>query len=231
MVGSPKRISRKDLRQPDQFITFTRRFLDLLRRHRGPFLASLALVILGAIALWGWDLYLTRHNRLAAQEYTRALGLFHNRKYLDASQTFARVAAYRWSTYRSVGLLYQANSHIALQEFGKAVPPLKKLLHQARNDPFLRQLALLSLAHAHERSGQWREAAASFAEAAKSPGPFQEEALLGKGRSSLQAADLKQALASYQQHLATFQPSDRSSEARLQIQELEARIRDGSGGK
>lgn len=231
MVGSPKRISRKDLRQPDQFITLTRKLLDLLRRHRAPFLASLALVILAALGLWGWDLYVSRHNRLAGQEYARGLALFHNRKYLDASQTFARAAAYRWSTYRRLGLLYQANSHIALQEFGKALPPLKELLHQARSDPFLRQVALLSLAYAHERSGQWRDAAASFAEAAKTQGPFQEEALLGKARSSLQAGDLKEALASYQQHLSAFQPSERSSETGLQIQVLEARIREGSGGK
>jgi len=231
MARPPKRITRKELRQPDQFITLARRLWDLLRRYRASFLASLALVAIAALSLWGWELYRTRQNRLAAQEYSRGLALFHNRKYPEASQTFARVAAHRWSSYRSLGLLYQANSHIAAQEFGKAVPPLKELLDRERKDPFLRQLALLSLGYVHERTARWRDAAASFAEAAKIPGPLQEEALLGRGRSSVQAGDLKEALNSYRQYLSSFQASDRSSQIALQIQELEARIKQGSGGK
>jgi len=231
MARSLKRITRKDLRQPDQFLTLTGRLLDLSRQHKASLFASLTLVVIVALSLWGWDLYRTRHNRLAAQEYSRGLALFHKRQYPAASQTFARVAAYRWSSYRSLGLLYEANSHIALQEFSKAVPALRELVRRETKDPFLRQLALLSLGYAHERTGRWRDAATSFAEAAKIPGPFQEDALLGKGRSSLQAGDLKEALNSYRHYLSSFQASDRSSQVALQIQELEAGMAQGSGGK
>lgn len=231
MAPSPKKFTRKDIRRPDQFIIFTRDLFHFFRNHRTTVLASSALVIVAILILWGWDLYRGRQNRLAAEEYTRGLALYHNGKYREALEALAQVSKYPASTYSRFGLLYQANSYIALKEPAKAAALLKEFLARERKNPFLRQLAFLTLANTQETAGQCKDASASFREAEKLPGPFKEEALLGQARCSAQNHDFKEALSSYRQYLSNYPGSDRTGEISLRIQEIEALAKEAPRAK
>lgn len=224
MIRSPKRIRRKDIRRPDQFVTLARKLFDLTKEYKSLFLASVALLVAVLLALWGWNFYRERQDRLAAQQYSRALILYHDGKHREALDVLAHVSRSRSSLYSRLGLLYQAHSHIALQESAKAAAALQELLHRERKDHFLRQLAFLTLAYAQERTGQCQEASRNFTEAEKLQGPFKEEAILGKARCYAQSHNFKEALNSYRQYLTSYPGSERISEISLKIQEIEEKI-------
>jgi len=139
-------------------------------------------------------------------------------------KAFEQLESYRSSTYSRLGLFYQGNSYIALNDPPKAATALAEYLRREKREPLLRQLGFLSLGYVHEKAGKHREAARSFAEAEKLPGPLKEEALLAKARSSTQSGDLKDALTSYQEFLKKFPASERAAEISLRIQELEAKL-------
>ncbi|MGH7834057.1 MAG: tetratricopeptide repeat protein, partial [Candidatus Binatia bacterium] len=187
MVHSAKRITRKDLRQPDQFITTAGKLLDLVSRHRTALWLSVASILLIGVSAGAWSLYKNRQERLAAHEYALALKAYQSGKLQDALIAFEKVAVYRSTDYGRYALLYQANAHLGLNEHQKAVPLLERFVAQERKDVFLRQLAFMSLAHAHESSGRPREAVSSYSQAYGIDGSMKEEALVGKGRAEMLA--------------------------------------------
>ena len=122
MVRSRKRITRKIIRQPDQFITFTSRIFRYFEEHRAKIFVALGLVVALSLGLWGWQQYQSKQNRLASQAYARALGAFHDAKFQTALDLLDRVDAYRSPSYQRLAILYRANSHIGLKQPKDAVP-------------------------------------------------------------------------------------------------------------
>jgi tetratricopeptide (TPR) repeat protein len=223
MRTASRRITRKDIRRPDQFVTLVRRFIAMSATHRPALTVSAAIVVVVFVLLLGWDFYRSRQNRLASEEYARAVDLYHGGKYKEALEALNRLEIYRASFYSRLGLLYSANTQAALQDTTKAVDTLQRLLAKERKEPMVRQAAYMSLAYAQEQRGQFQEAAASFAEAEKIPGAQKSDATLGKARSSRLAGNWKEAAASYRKFLTDNPDSDRASEIAVRIQELEAK--------
>lgn len=223
MVHSAKRITRKDLRQPDQFITTAGKLLDLVSRHRTTLWLTVAVILLIGVSGGAWSMYRNRQERLAAHEYALALKAYQSGKLQDALIAFERVAVYRSTDYGRYALLYQANAHLGLNEYQKAIPLLERFVAHERKDVFLRQLALMSLAHAHESTGHPKEAATSYSDTYGINGSMKEEALLGKGRAEMLAQDYKSALATYQEFLKSFPNSQRSGEVKLKLAEAHAK--------
>jgi len=231
MAHASKRLSRRDIRRPDQFVTLTGRFFHFVTHYRTHFIAAAAAIIIILLGLWGWEAYGARQNRLAAREYGSALGLYHEGRYLQAVEAFVRLRSYSASPYSRLAILYQAKSYLALENPVKAAATLEELLQRERKETLLRQIGLLTLASLQERTGRCKEAVSRFAEAEKIAGPFKDDALLGKARCSLQNQDPKGALDSYRQYLTSYPGGDRVSEVSLKIQEIEAKIGPGSSGK
>lgn len=229
MAQVRKRITRKDLRQPDQFVTFTAQAFDLFREHRKACIASLSLLIAVAIIFWGWHLYRGRQDRLAAQEFSRAFDLYHTGKYRDALTVLEKVEGYRWSNYYDLGLLYQANAFLALKDTQKAMESARRLVETGKGEPLLRQIALVTLAHIYDEQKQCKEALPLYSEAEKLAGPVNENALLGKARCSELTGDLRAALQSYRQFATEYAGSRIATDIALRIQDLESKL--GSQGK
>ncbi len=224
MRTAARRISRKDIRQPDSFVLLSRRLLAFAKANRSAVVAAGAVVFVVIVALVGWQLYKSRQNRLAAEEYVRAVDFYHNGKYKEALDALGRLEIYRSSYYSRLGLLYQANAQAALADTGRAAETLHRLLDQEKKDPLLRQSAYVALAYNQEQRSQWADAAQSFAEAEKLPGPLKSDATLGKGQSYEQTGNLKEAVAAYKKFLTDNPDSDRSSEITVRLQELQAKI-------
>lgn len=232
MAHSAKKISRKDIRKPDQFFALSHKVVHFVTGHRTELLAALALLLAVLLGIWGWDSYRQRQERLAAQDYSRALNLYHAGRYGQAVEAFAHIKSYYRSTpYTGLSLLYQANGHLALGDDAKAAASLTELLQRENKDSLLRQIALISTARLQEKKGQCKEATASYAEAEKIAGAFRDEAMLGKARCSLQNQDLKGALNSYRQYLTSFPASERAVEISVRAQEIEGKIGAGVAGK
>ena len=224
MPTAPRRITRKEIRQPDRFMTLLRQGLAFFTTHRTAAIISAVIFAVIVAALLGWDLYRGRQNRLAAEEYARAVDLYHGGKYKEALEALKRLENYRSSFYGRLGLLYTANTQAALQDTTKATDSLRQLIAREQKEPVVRQTAYVSLGYLQEEAGQCPEAASSFAEAEKIAGPLKADATLGKARCSALTGKLKDALASYRAYVSDNPSSDRINEISVRIQELGAKI-------
>ncbi len=224
--SSVKRITRKDLRQPDQFVTISRTIYRLLfEEYRTQSILAAIFLLLIVLGVWGWTVHSATQIKLAAESYSRALDLYHSERYPEAVRAFGDLAEnYRSTVYGRLAQIYQADAYMALNQPSLAAPVLQDLVNREKNDTFVQQLALVTLANSQEAQSQWRQAAQTFGEAEKLQGPFKENALLGKARCALNGGDLKEALASYRQYVSSYPGSDRATEVQLRIQELEAKL-------
>lgn len=225
MVRSRKRITHKDLSQPDQFITLTSRAFRYFERNRSRVLLSLALVVLVLLGLGGWTFYKDNQNRLAGKVYSSALTAYRNGQYQEALDGFLRLDAYRSTTYARIALLYRAQSHIALKQPTEAVPVLKEFLERQVEESYLRHLGFMTMGYALEKAGQCPKAVNAFNEAQKLTGPLQEDALLAMARCNTQTGNLKEALSAYRDYLSNFPGSGRTIEIDLRIQEIESKMK------
>jgi len=229
MVRSRKRITRKAIRQPDQFFTITSRVFRFFEVYRTRILLILALVIAFSLGLGGWKIYHSKQNRLASQAYSRALAVYHDGRYQEALELLDRVNTYRSPNYHRLAILYRAYSYLGLKQPKEAVRSLQEFLNDTPKNLYLRQLALLNLGFAHEMDNQCNAAISAFTEAAKIDGARQDEAILSKARCTTAIGQLTESVKIYRDYLASYPASASALEISLRIQELEARMKGDSG--
>ncbi|HET9915839.1 MAG TPA: tetratricopeptide repeat protein [Candidatus Binatia bacterium] len=196
-----RRITRKELRQPDRFQLATEQALEYYQTHKNLVFAAIgALVLIGVIIL-AWQLFKERQNTAAAQEFANATELYQSEKYREALAALEKVQQYRWSHYAGLAYLYEANSQIALGELDKALSSAQRAVTASRPNTLYRQLALMALATAAEQKNDCRKAIESYNEAHKIAAAQQAEALLGKARCLEKSGDTAGALAAYKEYV------------------------------
>lgn len=196
-----RRITRKELRQPDRFQVATEQALEFYRSHQNLFFAAIGALTLIGVVILGWQMFKERQNVAAAQEFTKATELYQSEKYREALAAFEKVQQYRWSRYAGLAYLYEANSHIALGELDKALNSGQRAVTASRPNTLYRQLALMALANAAEQKNDCRQAIESYNEAHKIAAAQQAEALLGKARCLEKTGDTAGALAAYREYV------------------------------
>jgi tetratricopeptide (TPR) repeat protein len=220
MATARRRLTRKDLRQPDWFQINTEKALEFYAAYRTRVLvAGVGLVVL-LLALLGWQMFKERQDRMARAEFVQAIALFQGSKYREAVAAFEKVAAYRWSSHAALAYLYQANSFLAVADFDKAINAGHRFVSATKPNSLYRQVGLVTLANAEEQKRQCKEAGGHYAEAEKISGPFRASAIMGRARCAEQLGDVKAALAAYKDFLRE-QPGSLLS---LRAAELEAKL-------
>ena len=223
MLRTRKRITRKELRKPDQFLTQSTRVLHIFERHRKTIVLSVVALVVAGLALWGWNAYRTRQLLAASTRYQTALQAYHDEEFENALKLFARVKAPRGSIYGSLVLLYQAQSYLALKRPTEAILVLEDLIKRDPSQSFLKQTAFLNLGYAKESAGQCADAVAAYDQAAQITGPREEEAILGEARCHAALGDNTQAIKAYEDYLARFPGTARKTEINILIDELKAK--------
>lgn len=196
-----RRITRKELRQPDRFQIASEQALEYYQSHRNLVFAAVGTLALIAVIVWGWQLFKDRQNTVAAEEFTAATELYQAEKYREALSHFEKVQQYRWSIYAGLAHLYQANSYIALGELDKAMNSGQRAVTATRPNTLYRQLALMALANAAEQKNDCRQAIESYNEAHKIAAAEQTEALLGKARCLEKTGQTAAALTAYKDYV------------------------------
>ena len=227
MATAGKRITRKQLRQPDWFQVTTENALEYYNHHKGLVFSALAvLLVLGAI-IGGWQLFKQRQNLAASLEFSKAMALYQGEKYSDAIKAFETVKSYRWSRYAILAHLYLTDSYLANKELDKAIVEGQRSLAATSPDSLYRQIALVDLATAEEEKQQFKSAFEHYAEAQNTPGPLHGEALLGKARCAEKLGDIATAIAAYKD----FLKDNPGSPYAVRVNELEAKSPARATGK
>lgn len=196
-----RRITRKELRQPDRFQVASEQALEFYQTHTNLVYAAIGALVLMGVVVFAWQMFKEGQNTAASQEFTNATELYQAEKYREALAAFQKVEQYRWSRYAGLAYLYQANSQIALGEFDKALSTAQRAVTASTPNTLYRQLALMALANAAEQKNDCRQAVESYNEAQKIAAAQQAEALLGKARCLEKIGDTAGALVAYKEYM------------------------------
>jgi predicted negative regulator of RcsB-dependent stress response len=224
MASTTRRLSRKELRQPDWFQTTTENAFAAFERHRVAVYLGIGAVILLLLGIWGWRAFKERQNSIAAQEFSQAIIQYHAGKHREAVVGLEKVQGYRWSKYANLAYLYEANSYLALNELAKAANAAQRFIVGTTQNSLMRQIGLLTLASIEERKSHCTEAIKHYAEAGKIKAAFTDRALFNQARCAVQMDDAQGAVAAYRQLLKDQPDSSLASYITFRIGELESKL-------
>jgi tetratricopeptide (TPR) repeat protein len=201
-LATRHKISRKELKQPDEFQTIfetARLFFEL--HITEVLLGAAGLLVIVAIVL-SFFYYEARLARAASDRFDHALSELQGGKYDAAEKDLSSLAADE--PHRAVGRLanlYLANAYLAQKEPAKARDTL--LHYLAEDDTSLfRDAALDDLAIAYEELGDYKQAEDAYRQASKIEGPEQARAELGMARMLQKQGKRDEAIAVYRDFLA-----------------------------
>ena len=223
MATASRRISRKELRQPDKFQLASESAIEYYSAHKTLVFSAAAAVIVVLAVIWGWQAFKAKQNIEASQEFTTALSLYQSEKYRDAIPAFEKVKTYRWSKYSVLAHLYLANSYIATKQLDKALSQAQRSLTATKPNTLYRQIALFTLANVEEQKTQCQAAIDHYDQAQRIAGALQASAALGKARCAEQTGDTKTAVATYKEIVK----ENPGSPYALKLSELEAKATQG----
>src|SRR6266581_1899174 len=165
MATASRRITRKQLRQPDWLHTTTEQALEFYEGNRVVVLTGAVVLILLMLGVWALQAFKQSQDNQAVQEFSRAINLYQTEKYREAVAAFQKAGAYRWSHYALLAHLYEANSYLAINDSDKAITAAERFIAGTSSDSLYRQMGLLALASAGEQKHQCRQAVAHYSQA------------------------------------------------------------------
>lgn len=199
----PRKLRRKDIRQPDEFITTAERAWQWVRTHPLP-VGALA----GAIVVLTAGGALFARSRAARAE-AAAAAFAKAREELAAGHVKAAAAKfseierkYHGTPGASLAQLYEGHAAMRQGEPLRAAAAYQRYLEAGAASSYLRQEALVGLAAAREETGDVQAALSALAQAASIPGPFETEARLAEARLRVAAGEPEKARAIYASLLA-----------------------------
>jgi hypothetical protein len=202
MSEATKRLRRKDLRAPDEFVTTTGEIVEWARKNTqivaiagGALLA--ALLIVGGVR---WFIH-SRDER-ATRDFYAADELFKRQQWDEASKSFAALAENLGGTaYGKLARLYVGRAALRAGKNAEAVTAIQEFLQDPIGGPSIEQLARLNLASALAGNGDAAGARDQWAKALELDGPAKGEALIDLAQSEDKAGNKDKALELYQRYL------------------------------
>ncbi|HEV7987360.1 MAG TPA: tetratricopeptide repeat protein [Candidatus Binataceae bacterium] len=201
-MATRHKISRKELKQPDEFQTVFETAALFFELHLTEvLLGAAALLVVVAIAL-SFLYYEAQRGRAASARFDQALSELQGGKYESAEKELSSLAADE--PHRAVGRLanlYLANAYLAQKEPAKAREALLRYLAGDDASVF-RDAALDDLAVTYEELGDYKQAEATYRQASAIEGPEQARADLGMARMLQKQGKRNEAVAVYRDFLA-----------------------------
>jgi len=201
-LATRHKISRKELKQPDEFQTVFETAALFFELHMTEvLLGAAALLVIVAIAL-SFFYYEARRGRAASGRFDQALSDLQGGKYEAAEKELTSLADDE--PHRAVGRLanlYLANAYLAQKEPAKARDALLRYLAEDDASVF-RGAALDDLAVTYEELGDYKQAEATYRRASEIEGPEQARAALGMARMLQKQGKRDEAIAVYRDFLA-----------------------------
>ena len=196
------KVSRKALREPDEFQTLTAQAADWVRDNQSLVISVVAgAVAIGAVIVaLNWNSQ--RQANAAAIQLQTAQGLFVAKSYAQAAAEFAAVtSAYPRTPAGRIASLYRAHALAEQPDPTAAATAYAEYLASSPATDYLRQEALVGLAHAKEATNDLDGARDAYRQATEIAGPFRTPSQLGLARLEDAAGHTEQARTLYAEAL------------------------------
>ncbi|HLH78354.1 MAG TPA: tetratricopeptide repeat protein [Candidatus Binataceae bacterium] len=203
-------ISRKELKQPDEFMVFASEVQDFVARHIQK--VALGAAVLAVLAASGFAVYHYQQVRTAraAQLFYAGFHALDGKQYSQAEAIFSQLAAQR--SHSEIGRLANLYLGLTYLKAGKLAQARDKLVNYADQGTIssFRQLALLNLGVVYEQMGNLSGAQQAYSAAANLSGPAAVDARLAQARVLAAQGKRQAAIGAYDAFLASSpEPSQR----------------------
>jgi tetratricopeptide (TPR) repeat protein len=203
-----KRISRKELKQPDEFQSFVANAQQFLRSNLQQVIVSSSIVLAAGALAVGIYYYEVHRDTLAGDRFYSAIGELNQKNYTQAEADFQKLA--QDEPGREVGKLarfYLGSAYFQEGQLEKARDALVAYVPDAKDDLFA-SMAYEDLGVIYEKMGDLKKAQGAYAQAAAIPGPEQPRAQLQVARLMAAQGDKAGAIDAYQ-HFLLINPFSR----------------------
>ena len=198
------RLTRKEIKQPDEFITLSGQALTWIRANQqlATIIGAAVVILIAVIGIGG--AYHTAQQRDANADLGRAMARYDASDYAAAAAQLEDVSTH-WSGSQVAAIagLLAANSALRAGEADKALTALNGVPTSGL-PVFLQQQHAVTWGAALAAKEQWADAAAKYKEAAAISGPYTGDAIVGEARAQEKAGDAAKAKELYRQAYEQF---------------------------
>src|SRR5580698_8152515 len=192
------KLTRKELKQPDEFQTFVSNAQDFLVNNLQQVIVSAAIVLAAGALAVGIYYYEIHRDNVAGDAFFNAITELNQKKYKQAEDDFDKLA--REESGREAGKLarfYLGSAYFQDGQLDKARDALVAYVPDAKDDLFA-SMAYDDLGVIYEKQGDLDKAKGAYAQAAAIVGPEQTRAQLQVARLMAAQGDKAGAINAYQ---------------------------------
>ena len=196
-----KKISRKELKQPDEFQSFVANAEQFLLNNLLQVIVSASIVLAAGALAVGIYYYEIHRDNIAGDRFYSAIGELNQKNYKQAEADFEKFA--QDEPGREVGKLarfYLGSAYFQQGQLEKARDALVAYVPYAKDDLFA-SMAYEDLGVIYEKMGDLKKAQGAYAQTAAIPGPEQARAELEVARLLARQGDKSGAINAYQRFL------------------------------
>jgi tetratricopeptide (TPR) repeat protein len=164
-----RKITRKELREPDQFHTMSETIVEYLIEHRNKFYAATSFIVLVIVVLCGWYFYGLHYEKNADKLYSSAFNAYSGNVKKDSAAFSNAVGMYREITEKypksraaTLSFYNMGNIYYNLEELDKSIEAYKAFLERSSDGNVLTSLAYYGLGYCYEEKEDYEEAIKSF---------------------------------------------------------------------
>jgi predicted negative regulator of RcsB-dependent stress response len=201
MPVAHRKLRRKDLKEPDEFLSFFNDLREFLTTNLQSIVISAAVVAGVGLIVIATYYYEVHRDHLAASQFYAGFQALDAKQYKAAADDFSALSAD--DSGREIGRLarfYLASAYLGENDLPHARDALIAYLAEAHDAGF-EGLALMDLATVYEELGDLKKAEGAYQQAAAIPGAQGSGAELGIARMRARLGDPAGAIDSYREFL------------------------------
>ena len=244
-MATTKKISRKELKQPDEFISFWGRTIEFAQLHRREILIGISAAAVVALLVWAVSAHSRKRQEKASDLVTQAQSLLPSPLGMQAGEVEAGKSARNpEATNQAIGILEDVvenyggtkasgvarlllgRVYYEEADYDKAIAMYETFLKGKNRKVELKAMAWEGLAYSYEAKKDYAEALRCYEKLSQMDlANVKGWALMGLARCYEQLGELEKALGAYRELLADQPQHPKAAEARASIdritQELE----------
>jgi tetratricopeptide (TPR) repeat protein len=235
-MAGRKKIIKKKLKQPDEFITLTEKaFLFIAHQYKKIAIGGLLLLLIG-LSVFVFQKWQEKKEREAYQKFNSALEIYQranspyregaSSEYKDVLEKLDEVITqFPRTPSGKLSLLYKGNVHLRLGEFDKAVKAYQAFLQKGGKEKLYKVFAMEGLGYAYEGEKDYEKASDAYQKIVHMDDHFQmATAYLGLGRCYEKLGKNKEALENYRLFLTVSEKSIMTNVVLGKISHLENKL-------
>ena len=232
-MSGTKKIIKKKLKKPDEFITFTEQTFLFITHHSKSIAVGGGILLFLVLSLLSFQKWQSGKEEKAYRMFNAAMETYQmvNASYRQGSpQEFKNVSEkfdqvitkFPRTSCGKIAILYKGNIDLRLGEFEEAIEAYERFLQKAGKEKLYRSFAMEGLGYAHEGKREYEKAINAYQKVVDLGERFQSaNAYLGLGRCYEKLGKTKEALENYKKFVGASQKSEMTNIILRKISNLE----------